>query len=262
MPDSLVLKPGGLIIEKNWKYDETIEKGDYEYTLISTGDHNTDSYLFSLLNTIVTLDDEFTVRDWFKLLINYPAFQELDLFIPDFLGEFYNCPEEGCLDPDGKIKEIVFQKIISCENYEPEKDTIYECEIYIDIYGLENNEGIHYGIDLLPISKYLDTPIKLSRGLIAKTIPILKEGTENKKNKKVSDYIYDHIYEEVKVNYTLFDFITSFIYEISFYGTPKKRNEKSKEICEMVQDIESGKVKTVPFNIDKFIKESEESEIK
>ena len=257
MSISLILKPGGLLVEKRWKYDEKIKKGDYEYTLISTGNDNEDSYLLSLLNTTVELDDEFTVRDWFKLIINYPVYQKLDLFTPSFLNEYYNCPEAGCLDPDGKLQEIIIQKLISTENFDPEKEELYECEIYMDICGRYEDEDTHYGIEFTPLKDYLDTPMKLLDGIITKTIPILKEIKETKKKKRHSNYTYDYKKEEVRVYYTLFEFITSFIYEISFFGTPERRDKKSKELCETMEDVKSGKAKTIPLDLDKLIRDKD-----
>jgi len=257
---TLILKPGGLLIEKRWVYDEKIKKGNYEHTLISTGNDNEDSYLLSLLNTTIELDNEFTVRDWFKLIINYPVYQKLDLFTPSFLNEYYSCPEKECFDPDGKLQDIVFQKIISTENYDPEKEDKYECEIYMDICGRYKDENTHYGIEFTPLKDYLDTPMKLLDGIITKTIPILKEIKEAKKKKRHSDYTYDYKKEEVRVYYTLFEFITSFIYEISFFGTPERRDKKNKELLEQIDDVKSGKAKTYPLDLDKLINDESEED--
>lgn len=260
MSISLILKPDGLMFEKRWVYDEKIKKGDYEYNLISG--NMDDSYLLSLLNTTVVLEEGFTVRDWFKFIINYPIYQKLDLFTLDFLEEYYDCPSKGCFDPDGKLMEVILQKIISTENYEPDKEELYECEIFMDIYGIYKDKDTHYGIEFTPLKEYLDIPMKLSNGLISKTTAILKEVKENKKKKKTySDYTYDYKREDVKVYYTLFDVITSFIYEISFFGSPKKRDEKNKELTREMEDIRSGKAKTYPLDIDKLINGSDDGEL-
>ena len=112
MSISLILKPGGLLIEKRWVYNKKNKKGDYEHRLISPINYLTDSYLLSILNTVIELEEGFTVRDWFNLIINYPVYQKLDLFTTSFLEEYYNCPKKGCIDPEGKLKEIVFQKFL------------------------------------------------------------------------------------------------------------------------------------------------------
>lgn len=255
MSISLILKPGGILVEKRWVYNEKIKKGNYyEHTLISI---DNESYLLSLLNTTIELAEGFTVRDWFNLIINYSAYQKLDLFIPSFLEEYYNCPKKDCVDPEGKLQDIIFQKTISYENYYPDKEDIYECEIYIDICGRHKDDDLHYAMEFTPLKEYLDTPIKLLDGITTKTSSILKENKESKKKKAHSDYTYDYKVENVKVYYTLFEFITSFIYEISFFGTPKKRDKKSKELMNTMEDIKSGKAKTIPLDLDKMIDDNE-----
>ena len=248
----LILKKGGIIFEKEWVYDENTEMGDYVETEIS---EYYETYLLSILTNVIKLEEGFTVRDWFKILLNYPAYQKLDLYIPFFLKEFNDCPPEGCLNEDFDI--IVFQKFVTLDNYELEKEDLYECEIFVDIYGMSLSGDTHFGLDLSQIKTYLDSPIKLANGFVSKTIPILKEIKNVGEKKTRRDYTYDYKNEEVKINYKLFEFLTSFIYEISFYGTPEKRDMREKELFGMVDDIKSGKLKTVPLDLDELFKDTE-----
>jgi len=275
---SLIVKKGGLIVEKDWKYDENIDKGDYVYEYISTD--CTDAFLLSLLQLNIDLEEGFLVRDWFNLLINYPIYQKLDLFIPSFLDEYNKCKIKECIN-DNKLTEIVFQKIIFSENYEPEKNKLYECEIYIDIFATGPEKNINYGIGLKSIKEYLDLPMRLANGMICKTINILREVKNIEENEKISRTIniskeiknleqnddifkysvdtHDHLTEEVRVNYNLFDFITSFIYEISFYGTPEKRDMRQKELMQIRDDVTSEKIETVILDFDKLINNKSET---
>jgi len=214
---SLILKKGGILQKKKWIYDEETEIGRYQYFDISL--ESQESNLFYILHDIIELDDDIIVRDWFNLIKNYPTFIKLDPFIEEYFKEFDKCPKEGCIDPE--LEEIVLQKFIQIENYEDSQKGLFECEIFIDISGKFKDET--FGLDFLPLQDYLDLPLKLLNGKYIKTI-------ESNTSKK-----FEVITEDLKINYTLYEFITSFIYEISFYGSPENRNLKGKELNESME---------------------------
>jgi len=223
----LIAKKGGILFIKEWIYNEENRKGNYVFSQL-----NSEWNILGFLNEVVELEEGFTIRDWFKLVINYSDLQKLDNFFPEFIEEYLNCPENGCVDTENEINEIEIQKIINIDKIEDEKN---ECNIYIDISGNGNNyeggQNIKFGIELLPLKNYLDVPLKL--------LPVVF--IEDMKNRN-----------EAKINYSLFELITSYIYEISFFGTPRKRDEQSDELKKSVEEIKSGKMKTYPFNFDEI----------
>jgi len=240
---SLFLKKGGFIEEKEWKYNKKLKKGSYKFIQITPEIINYKGFreekLFHVLCETVELEEGFTVRDYFKLFINYSSYKVLDPFINSFLIEFHKCPEEGCIDPDKKIHTITFQKYIELDKYDQENKN-YNCEIFTSINGLSDEQS--YGIDFWALKNYLDIPIKLLNGEYLKNTRIKKEDNTSE---------FKCITEELNVNYTLFEFLTSLIYEISFYGTPEQRDLKSKDLEETVEKIKSGELKTYPLDLEK-----------
>ena len=225
--ECLIVKKGGFLEKKEWVYDEEKKKGEYQFNKIEL---DTPTILF-YLGEVVELEEGFIVRDWFKLIINYPLLKFLDGFMDSYLEEYKSCPESGCIDPDKKIHTIALQKIIELDNLTIINN--YDCNIYMDVFG--EADGTHYAIEFSPLKDYLDTPMKL--------IPGITFRETHKKNEK-PDWGEK---ETVNIFYTLFDLIHSFIYEISFTGSPKQRDEKSNELNEMVERIKSGEEELIPM---------------
>jgi len=238
--EGLILKKGGLIEIKKWVYDEKTETGEYQYNLIEPDKENdkiTNLYLLSLLSEIIELEDNFTVRDWFKLINNYLLFQMLDNYMEDYIQEYKNCPENNCIDLEHQVKNICFKKIGQIEKYKDSENKYFNT--YVDVFGLgEDIEETNYGIDFWPLKNYLDIPIKLLPGIICNDDFTIKDVTKT------------HLTEKVNVDYTLYEFIKSFVYEISFYGTPEEKNKKGEELKEMVNKIDRGEVELIPFNVE------------
>jgi hypothetical protein len=219
--ENLILKKDGIIQTKIWKYDKNKNKGEYENYIVNPAGLYSDTYLFSLLNKTICLEDNYTVRDYFKLILNYPIFQKLDPYFKSFIEEYNSCPESNCINSDNTLDYIQFKKIIDINNFDLEKNQIEECDIFIDICGISESEEISYSIDFVPLKDYLDLPIKLANGVISTSI----YNTKKEKKKR-----YKNKSKSVQLCYTLFDFITTFIYEISFHGTSKERDLKGEEL--------------------------------
>lgn len=234
----LIACKNGIIKVKRWVYDKEKEKGEYEYSIVPKEiDVIKDSiglleYYMDLLQRKVTLEDNFTVRDWFKMIENYPSFQSLDCFMKSYLKEFHSCPLSGCIDPDGQINFITLERVLNFEKFEKQEE-LYECENYVSVYGESNDkESPRYGIELWELKNYLDIPMKLGNGSYCKTIS----------DPPIPDIKYQYIDEKFRTTYTLYELIHSFIYEISFFGTPKERDSKGDELKQMSKDIEEGNV--------------------
>jgi len=228
--EKLIVKKGGFLEKQIWIYNDVKKKGKYTNIKIKRK-----TSLF-YLNKYVELESGFTVRDWFKLVINYPFFQKLDCFMHSYLEEYNTCPQSGCFDPENKIGAIALQKIIVFDDYKNDHNYNYNSCIFIDVFGQTKDE-IHYGIDFLHLKNYLDIPMKLLYGISYRE----KYNKGGKKGLKIEKPKH----EIINVYYTLFDLISSFIYEISFHGTPKQRDEKINELKEMVERIKRGEEKMV-----------------
>jgi len=49
-----------------------------------------------------------------------------------------------------------------------------------------------------------------------------------------------HVYVKGKVEFTVYELISTILKEISFYGDPEKRDRKMEELDKMIDDIKNG----------------------
>lgn len=230
----LFLKKEGIL-----EYRHRLENNEYE--LLEIAPSSKDLVLGHLSNTI-KLSDDFTVRDFFKLIKRYPILQKIDFWTESFVSEYESCKNENCIDPDGEVYQIIFQKVIEFTKYS--KDEPIECNIFIDILG--KGKDSTYSLSFWKLENFLDLPVKLY------PIKSYTDDYTEKPHSKSSNI------KEFNIVYTLFEFITSFIYELSFYGTPEDRDKKGDELKENVEKIKSGEMKTYPY--EDLFKEEEKEE--
>jgi hypothetical protein len=92
---------------------------------------------------------------------------------------------------------------------------------------------------------YINYPVKLAQKMIIHD--------EVERNQKSKDNDPVAIFE--KSVYTLGDILYGIIWELSFHGGPKQRDEKSEELKESVDKIRDGSAKTVSW--EEILKELE-----
>lgn len=165
--------------------------------------------VLNFLKYPILLDNEYTLRSYFKMIEKYPDLQKLDLFYSSFLEEYNKCPKEGC-------KEEGIDEIHISTDFELEKEIEeYSMTYSWHIFGINYVDDVNYGLDFLPLSHLLDIPIKIVDGYFSKI---------NYNNIKTEEQFI------CKSELIMWDFIQSFIWELSFYGVPEKRNLESKEL--------------------------------
>ena len=223
----LILGKNGSISSKEWVYDNKSAKGSYVITPLEET-----TILSSLGDKIEELETGYTLRDYFKMIVNYPLFICLDNYFIDSLKEYRECPVDGCITDD--MSFIVLQRNICVELNK--KDEQKEFEFFASVDG-ENTDvnSTNWAIEFNPLNKMLDTPIKIDK----MTVYIDKFSNDYKLlDRKIysgDDYI------------TLFDFIHEIIWELSWAGTPDKRDGKMNDMKDMVKDINNGTAKTRPW---------------
>lgn len=178
---TLLLKRKGIIVTRKQQEDQWAEK-----------EANKDTVL-SLLKFRIDLEEGYTLRDWFTMIINYPCLQAIDMFFESFIEEFNNCPKSGCYNSN--MPFIKLSKIISIENS--------VANIRNDVTGEPN-----WGLDFTQLNTYVDTPLKLEEIHLCEHDEVKKYETD----------------------YTLWDIVQSIIWELSFYGTPEERDMRCKEM--------------------------------
>ena len=231
--ECIIAKKGGILLSKEWEYDDEKREGEYKYYVLSP------KHILRHLAYPVDLEDGFTVRDWFQIVENYPTLQELDGFMEDYLQEYSKCPTSGCVDEKYKDFSIYFKKSVASNNWDNEN---WECDISIHVYAAQREADPNvYGIEFWPLNECLDMPMKFLDGEVARELWYLDKNDEKRMDKST-------LINPVKMNYTLFDFITSYIYEISFFGLPGERKEKMEELEDMCRKIDAREVELKQWN--------------
>ena len=96
----------------------------------------------------------------------------------------------------------------------------------------DEHGGRAYAIEFTPINEFKALPLKLNTNYKV-------EDTSDVQNVKA-------LFESTKA-FTVYDAITAVLYEITFCGSPQKRDERRAEIMRRADEVKSGKVKTVTF---------------
>jgi len=209
MEEIIIKDSGVLAIRKRLEKDNKVHIRDSKI-------NNSDGILKYLWRTI-TLSDSFTLRDWFKLLLNYPDLQKLSSYSGSLIEEFQSAPQSSCIPEEfstiGLVKRVVIE-----EN----KDEPIEMYHYVGVDGIPNNndDDLVYGIDFCKLSEILDVRIKL---LDANVLHLQDES-----NIKLNI--------DTSTKYTLFDLISSLFYELSFYGTPKERDKTGEQLVDISKE--------------------------
>ena len=209
------------------KYDEELEEFKYVYLAPK-------NVLYHLWEP-VAIEDGFTLRDYFNLVINYYPLRMIDYFMDCFIDEFKECPEEGCLseefdyltisrvtsytgamtvklgpNDEGKIEEIPFDEMV--------EDRIHFDGVCKDLI---NDNDKNWGIELEDLNFLLDHQI-----IIDKHHVVIDEGNNNTNNLFENMIIRSGPIEDL----SLYEFITTIIFELSFFGCAEDRRKMEEEI--------------------------------
>lgn len=117
-------------------------------------------------------------------------------------------------------------------NYEGEDEITITPEFHgmgIDITGLSPGKEMGLAVEFTPINELKSYPFKLDTQLnvysLQKDSKILLSG---------------------KKDFTVYEVVSTVLYEISFTGTPEQRDARMSKLKQQCEDIKSGKAKTIP----------------
>jgi len=225
----LLLTRKGEIFYNNWNSDN--EDWDKEKIV------NEPFYLHSSIE----LEEGYTLRDYFQMILNYPDLQKLDPFFPEFISEYYECPQENCVSEDIKHLELNYIASYECEKTIELSEPLFDngpqdmeshVDIFIDFFGMGTDDETHWGLDFIDLKDLLDHKIVLG---VAK-VSIEKEGNykdyENLKDKFI-------VKESKNCGYSLYDFIHTIIYELSFHGNKEQKKKRMDEIQKTVEEVKN-----------------------
>lgn len=274
----------GLIIRKNqliqrkWipaeldeETDEVIKEGFYQEENI------TDKLPYFLMSNCI-IDENTTLRDFFKLLNQHREFLEVIQkrnWFTDWLNYGLNSPNitnskvlENPDEPEMEYLEI-YKSIHHTAEFKVQEDKVVEFSM-MDSPDVKIRHKIHSVGDLIEEETYLSldfhglsTPItqrqidnksrgyygckageRASFGFIADELPRFIDLPIKLKDELNIYVTKGEVHETITYrgfgSFRLIDIIEAIFYEISFYGSPTKAKEVSQEIHESVQKIKEG----------------------
>lgn len=180
-----------------------------------------------------TLEEGFKLLDYFKLFENYPYLKFICYrhFIEDYIEEF---------------KESIHNIELKNSKDFIVMDRYYEKDLLEDDYFLstevslkKHNEENKYAIEMSPLYTLLGYNLKIEE--------VIRNHHDDKPN------LYD-----ISSPFSIFEFITEIISELSFMGPPGKRDSELNMIKEMIKDIDNGNIETYELKEVDFSKYNED----
>jgi len=153
-----------------------------------------DSDILKYLSYQIGLEENYTLRSFFKMVEKYELLGKLNSFLPTCIEQYLNCPEQGC--GSEIIDHLEFAKTIEMIGF-PEK----RLEIYSSVRGIHQNDVVE--IRSLQLNRMLDMPLRLGR---------LKHVVFGD---RVDIFEFDTVF-------TLFEFIDGITWELSFHVIPEQ----------------------------------------
>lgn len=188
----------------------------------------TENGMVSYLDQLIELDENVTLADILTML-GETSMDDIDYVFDASLGG--NPFEDYINELDDEV---------------PLEDTLFYLEVVHDVRFLDDGmlsednllraigkdpEGKEspFSVELIPVCAYKNLLIKLNKAyrITRSTKAMNEEGEE------VS---IDSVEIDAKKNFTLYEFIHAILYEISFHGTPKERQEVLEEILSLCQE--------------------------
>lgn len=206
--------------------------------------------VLAILRVNCHIDAGVTVWDIFRAVDQHPKLKE-------FIGCWAWCDvdafhREAAIDPEKPcdLDYIEISKYFSW--HDAPKYDLFDGGENLDCSGRGKPQGethrdpspdgtISWGIDFTPVNELRHLPVKL-----APKMKIQKEG-----DGQGTPWLEN--VGEAECYYTLLDVLGELYYEISFHGSPKDRDERSAELRQAVDEIQSGRATLVPYEPDKEV---------
>ena len=116
------------------------------------------------------------------------------------------------------------------------------------------HQGIIYAYEgyTFETTAWVVTELIFEDELIKNTLDTQAYAYEYTSNAEILGY---KVAETDYVKHYIYEIISDVLYEMSFFGYNEEiKNNKRKELDDMVEEIESGKAKTIPFDLEEFRK--------
>lgn len=272
MDEGLRITREGRLIQTYWFYndDETVpkrERGKYlERDVTDTAirrlwdgctleDGVTLRSIFTLLNSEIDLFD-LVIGNWCKEIITegltQPSAEYTGIYDPDGIEylELYwylaRCAQWNEVKEayDSDLTELQGTKRAGFHGigYELKEDKLHDWKNENGTHAVEWSKGerIPWSMSFTSANTYINYPVKLAQKMI------IHDEIEHKPKAK-DNYFAQPVAVFERSGYTLGDILYGIIWELSFHGGPKERNEKSEELKESINKIRDGSAKTVSW---------------
>jgi hypothetical protein len=143
----------------------------------------------------VDLEQDYTLRSFFKMVARYPIFTQLNAFMPECLQQYQACPAGECLAPG--IGHLELFKTVEMMGFPGEP----RLEIYHTLCGVDGRDTCE--IKAFPLENLLDMPVRIGK---------LKHVVFGD---KVDVLEFDTVFN-------LFEFIEGIVWQLSFHRSPKE----------------------------------------
>lgn len=179
------------------------------------------------------LDRGVTLRDIF-LIIN-KNIEVYDSVLGNWVKEIV---KEGLYSKQPKDKELKYLELYWHYEYDEYKNKYSLCGgMFPELHGrAKKDPEIPCSIAFINTSTIIDLPVKFREHL---GISDNSEFDINNKNKDyLKTYWEEHYYKFLNPQYTLGQILYGIMWELSFYGPPKDRDKRAKEITKLAEEIE------------------------
>lgn len=219
----VLLKKTGFYVQQ-----ENENLGKLELVNVNETDYNLPYYL----DYTLSIEDGVNVEDLLTILNNNSGVID-EHFLSKTRGfkikPYFDDMVKTPTNIETECKYVEFYWLV--DEYSFKEENRLEC--YTSFHGISKVDDVAWGLSYSPICEWKHLPLKVN-----KTFDISYYST--RKNKMISKLKLDK-------DFTLRDFISGFLNEITFHGYPEHRDQFMKNLEEMEKDIESGEVEFIPM---------------
>lgn len=243
MSGKLTIAKGGKLLQTEWVYDDEKEEGSYVTSELD------DFAATGLLFEHCELADDITLRDIFLLLEKNLDFYQV--VIRNWVEELVREGLDGPTVPDNESPYIDYLELYwhfegskfegkrtlggySFPEFHGVSKALTEEELK-DYPGFKAGDVINIAVDFTPTNKLMDLPVKLKKKPWIAEDDLDIDFKTADKQEVLNSYWSTDSYDDCI--YTLGHILYGIIWELSFCGSPKDRDDKAEMLKERVESI-------------------------
>ena len=205
--------------------------------------------LSDLPETVESVSDDFTLMDLFRIIADVSSVELTIILGMNFFSDFYReVKQEPIKRSDLHYLELNWFTDYDLNNNSQEDPIKAELHNLMDFGGIGKHECAFggscpngcretdsYAVEMTPICELAHLPIKMNTE-VKMYEPYTRDGRA-----------WSRTGFTLTMHPTLYTFITSIFWELTFFGTPEDRDEQLQDIKGAIERIKSGEDKTIPW---------------